>query len=382
MEFKLIIKKINNTLTKEEEVIFSNWYKKAQTHRDFYTKVEECEINATEFIDVEKAWDELTGKIKSRTTAKKRRSLWKYSAAAAIALLVIVSSGLFVGEVSESNNIVSINKKIESKVKPGTDKAVLTLEDGNQLAIENGRKLELDDLVIEGAQLIYNKARGDKAEEIKYNYLTIPRGGQFYTELADGTKVWMNSESKLKYPVRFIKGQDRVVELIYGEAYFDVSHSTRHNGAHFKVITQAQEIDVLGTEFNVKAYNNEKTIVTTLIDGKISLGNGISKKILLPYQQAKFNVESDDILVSKVDVFDEVAWKRGVFSFKNKPLKEIMSVLSRWYNIDIVIESKEKELIEFTGVLNRNQNILEILLTIKNINDINYDLNDDKIILK
>lgn len=382
MEFKLIIKKINNTLTKEEEIIFNNWYNEAQSHRDFFTKVEGCDTNATEFIDVEKAWEQLTQKLDSRATTRKRRRLWRYGAAAAVAALLLASPFLFNGGKLSTDTIALTNKKIAEQVKPGTDKAVLTLEDGNQLSLERGKEFRMDDRIIDGAQIIYNKVQGDEKEKVQYNYLTVPRGGQFYTELADGTKVWMNSESKLKYPVRFVKGQDREVELVYGEAYFDVTHSSEHNGAHFKVITQAQEIDVLGTEFNVKAYKDEKTIVTTLVEGKVSLGNGIRNEILVPYQQSKFNVESDKLSVAEVDVFDEISWKRGVFSFKNKSLKEIMKVLSRWYDVDIVIEDKEKEAIEFTGVLNKNQSILEILLTIKNTNNITYELNKQQIILK
>lgn len=382
MEFKLIIKKINNTLTKEEEIIFNNWYNEAQSHRDFYTKVEECETNATEFIDVERAWKQLNQKLEERAITRKRRRWWKYGAAAAAVALLLSSPFIFNGGKLNPDTIALTNKKIAEQVKPGTDKAILTLEDGNQLSLERGKEFRLGDRIIDGAQLIYNKVPGDEKEEVQYNYLTVPRGGQFYTELADGTKVWMNSESKLKYPVRFVNGQDRVVELVYGEAYFDVSHSSNHSGAHFKVITQAQKIDVLGTEFNVKAYKDEKTIVTTLVEGKISLGNGIRKEILVPYQQSKFNVESDKLSVAEVDVFDEISWKRGVFSFKNKSLKEIIKVLSRWYDVDIVIEDKEKEGVEFTGVLNKNQSILEILLTIKNTNNITYELNKQQIILK
>ena len=174
----------------------------------------------------------------------------------------------------------------------------------------------------------------------------------------------------------------REVELIYGEAYFDVSSSTKHNGASFKVLTQLQEVEVLGTEFNIKAYKNENVIATTLVEGKVAVDVNNKKEILNPTQQLNYNISDKTIRILMVDTDLETSWRQGYFSFTGKPLKEIMNVISRWYNIDIEFENKLNENKKFNGSLSRNQNIENILLTIKNTNNITYEIKNDKIIIK
>ena len=158
----------------------------------------------------------------------------------------------------------------EDIITTGSDKAVLTLEDGSNIELEKGKAFKTNVVNSNGEKLVYNKTNQTK---ITYNYLTIPRGGQYFVKLSDGTEVWLNSESQLKFPVAFIKGQTREVTLVYGEAYFAVSPSTNHNGATFKVMNQGQEVEVLGTEFNIKAYKDEINIYTTLVEGKVTVSN-------------------------------------------------------------------------------------------------------------
>src|SRR5690606_33390781 len=147
-------------------------------------------------------------------------------------------------------------------------------------------------------------------------YLTIPRGGQFNVVLSDGTEVWLNSDTQLKYPVNFVEGQDREVELVFGEAYFDVSPSTEHGGSKFKVMNNAQEVEVLGTEFNIKAYRDDINVYTTLVEGKVVVGNGDLKQYLTPNQLSHLNLENNSIKVRVVDVNVETSWKKGIFTFK------------------------------------------------------------------
>jgi ferric-dicitrate binding protein FerR (iron transport regulator) len=212
--------------------------------------------------------------------------------------------------------------------------------------------------------------------------LTIPRGGQFFIELSDGTKVWLNSESQLKYPVNFREGELREVELVYGEAYFDVSPSAAHNGAKFKVVNQVQDVEVLGTEFNIKAYRDEQNIYTTLVEGKVEINTSSIKKILVPNEQSSFNKISNNMSVSVVDVKTEVSWKTGVFSFKSKTLKDIMNVIARWYDVDVVFENKELELLKFKGVLEKKQPIEEILLIMKSNTITDYEIKDKVITIR
>ncbi len=296
------------------------------------------------------------------------RRLYKRYMAAAIAL-VLLSLGYF---LKDSYMFDSIKKggnttvvEVKDAIETGTDKAVLTLEDGSSVSLEKGEAFQKDNVNSNGEELVYNTSNSKKTE-IKYNYLTIPRGGQFSLKLTDGTKVWLNSESQLKYPIAFIDGADRKVELVYGEAYFDVSPSTEHNGAKFIVQNKDQEVEVLGTEFNIKAYKDETNTYTTLVEGKIEVVYDGKKKLLSPHQQSNLDVDTKILEVATVDVYNETAWKEGVFSFEDRSLKEIMRVLSRWYDMEVVFENKEVENVAFNGILDKKQNIEEILTIIKN----------------
>lgn len=319
-------------------------------------------------------------KVKSNLTKPSVRFLyWKYTAAAAVIGLLVSTyffRGTFFYNSNESKPII-----VNNNIKTGTDKATLTLEDGTYIALEKGNDYEAANFKSNGEKIIYSSKSNSK--KLAYNYITIPRGGQFFVELADGTKVWLNSETQLKYPVSFIKGETRNVELVYGEAYFDVSPSVKHNGSKFKVINQNQEVEVIGTEFNIKAYPDETNIYTTLVEGKVELDFKGKKQKLTPTQQSNFNLNTNAIFVVKVDVYNEVSWVQGVFSFENKPLKDIMKVLSRWYDMDVIFKKEKIENEAFTGVLGKDQNIEEILATIKNFGIINnYEIKNKTITLK
>lgn len=373
MEFKLIIKKLNNTLNLEDEIIFSRWYNKSVNHKNYFDNVKENYSKDITNIDVAKGWEELTKKI---NYIPKKTAYWKYAAAAVIIFLVTMPFVFNKYNVKTAEPII-----VKNTIKIGVDKATLTLEDGSNITLEEGQNYKIANAKSNGKTLIYN-TKSKSNLEITYNYLTTPRGGQFYVELSDGTKVWLNSESKLKYPVVFQDGVSREVELLYGEAYFVVSASTNHKGASFKVASQVQEIEVLGTEFNIKAYKGEDHMYTTLVEGIVAIDNGITKEILKPKQQAAINIQNKEITIAIVDIYNATSWKNGVFSFKEKSLKEIMKTLSRWYDTDIVFINKELENIKFNGVLNKKQNIEHILLTIKATSNIDYEINDNKIMIK
>jgi hypothetical protein len=338
------------------------------------------EFNLKKF-DADKTKKKLDYLIKEDKKVLRLKTIQKYSKYAALVVGILFSIYFLkdvVFEESIDRNPVIVNSTIE----PGTDKATLTLEDGSQIVLEKGESFQTGNVNSNGEEIVYEAETTNK-KEIAYNYLTIPRGGQFFIKLSDGTQVWLNSESQLKYPVSFIEGEARKVELVYGEAYFDVSPSSEHGGSKFKVFNQSQEIEVLGTEFNIKAYRDEINIYTTLVEGKVSVNSKISNQILKPSQQTNLNLEKNSITVSEVNVYNEVSWKDGVLSFRRKPLVDIMKVLSRWYNIDVYFENPELKSVGFNGVLGKDQNIEDILETIKNFGVIeDYDIENNKITLK
>jgi transmembrane sensor len=306
-----------------------------------------------------------------------KNTILKFAVAAAVVFLISISL-LFDKNISNKNTPVIVNNTI----KVGTDKATLILEDGSVITLEKGKAYAAGNVKSNGEELVYNSKNSAKTE-IASNYLTIPRGGQFFVQLSDGTKVWLNSESQLKYPVAFVDGETREVELLYGEAYFEVSPSTNHGGSKFKVHTQMQHVEVLGTEFNIKAYKDETTIYTTLVEGKVAISNATARQILAPNQQSNLSVKNNGIAITTVDVYSETSWRKGLFVFKGMPLKEIMKVLSRWYDVDIVFADAKLGNVKFNGVLHKNQNLEEILTTIKNTDFINaYEIKNNKITLK
>lgn len=385
---KLIIKKRIKGISDSEKLQLKEYY---ETHP--FTKdidFENLVDKTSEYSSINKvaAWEAVLKKTNqnlSKTPVPIIKQNWfKYAVAATVVLMLSLPFLLTTKNGTQTETPVIVDT-VEDDMIIGVDKATLTLEDGSTVTLEEGQTYSINNIQSNGAEIIYkpmeNTVRNNS--KVVYNYLTIPRGGQYYIELEDGTKVWLNSESKLKYPVAFVKGQDRNVELLYGEAYFDVSPSINHEGASFNVLSGAQEIEVLGTEFNVKAYHDEDYIYTTLVEGKVTVDNAIQKETLKPSEQSVLSKDSKSMIITEVDVFTEISWKNGFFSFRRKPLKDIMKVLSRWYDVDILFLNKELEGGDFKGNLNKNQSLNEILTIIKNTKYINtYEINNKTVLIK
>lgn len=378
MEFKLIIKKLSNKLTEEEEIVFSKWYRESTSHKEFFNSVKSNFNKDLDYVDVEKAWMAIQNNLKK---TKQEKFYLKYSVAA-IVIGILASTYFFKDRIFETQiKQVNTEEVVNKPIEPGTDKATLTLGDGSTVVLEKGNSFQRLNISSNGEKIVY-EAGNNSSKEITYNYLTIPRGGQFYIVLSDGTKVWLNSESQLKYPVAFTEGITRQVELVYGEAYFDVSPSSEHGGAKFKVLNKAQEVEVLGTEFNIKAYSDEINVYTTLVEGKVALEFNGKKQNLVPNQQSNLDLVNNTWTVEKVDVNSEISWKNGIFSFNGMPLKDIMKVISRWYDVDVVFKNKDLELLKFKGVLGKQQSIEEVLSIIKSSAIHNYEIIDKIIILE
>jgi len=374
MDFKLILKKLNKSLTEEETTIFSIWYNESKKHKTYFKKVKANYTNNPESINTNKAWKAVENKIED---PRKNNSFWKYGVAASILLFMALSYFFVTKENSNAINTIVIN----SDISAGTNKATLTLEDGTTIALKKGEYFSGLHLDSNGEQLIY-KSETTIEPETEYNYLTVPLGGEFYVELSDNTKVWLNSGSKLKYPVTFKEGETRVIELIYGEAYFDVSPSTDHDGSSFIVITKNQDIEVLGTAFNIRSYKNEDNIYTSLIEGKVNVKTSNTSKNLIPGQQSIVNTSTNSLIIIQLeDIERQIAWKNGLFMFDKKPLYEIMTTLSRWYDIPFEFEDIEKQHIIFSGVLDRDEGITDLLNNFQKTGEVSFRIIDQNILI-
>ncbi len=373
----LIFKFLTHDISDEESIQLETWAKKKKNSKiiEDYIKLNYLTNYSIYTFDALKAYRKASLHTEPKSIKRIAPRFFRY-AAAAILVVALTTSYFFRDQffVSQMQTNTSLIKNIPVEI--GANKATLTLEDGTRVTLEKGQKYVSNNLKSNGKEIIYSPNPNVKSKII-YNYLTIPRGGQYFVKLADGTQVWLNSESQLKYPVSFIKGETRKVELIYGEAYFDVYH----NGAAFKVQTGVQEIAVLGTEFNIKAYQGEG-IYTTLVKGKVAISNQVSNTILHPGMQSKIENENDKIVLSNANIPYEIAWKNGFFRFKNKPLSEIVNTLARWYNVTVIYKNEEKKELIYSGSLKRTNSITTLLDAIQKTGNVEFVITNNTITIK
>lgn len=294
-----------------------------------------------------------------------RVSFWKRFAAAAAVIVVLLSGSYFLFFNKET--IKKQNPQLAiTDAAPGGNKAVLTLSDNSVVILDNAQNGVLSQqgntkvLKLHDGQIAYNTS-GDTKQAL-YNTISTPRGGQYQMTLSDGSKVWLNSASSIKFPVAFT-GDERKVEIT-GEAYFEVA---KNASMPFKVnAMDRQEVEVLGTHFNINAYNDEATINTTLLEGKVKVsasGSGLQdpdSQLLSPGQQAIMSKEGRISLNKNADVDAVVAWKNGWFNFNNYSVENIMRQISRWYDVEVVYAGRISAE-TFTGIVKRNSNVSEVL---------------------
>jgi len=268
---------------------------------------------------------------------------------------------------------------VTSKIIPaGEKKATLTLADGTEVHVEEitARVLQEKGMNIEyrDGEIAYHKSE-EKTTEVVYNKLEVPRGGECMIKLDDGTKVWVNAETKLKYPVAFVGDRREVV--LDGEAFFDVAK----NEKPFIVKTSFGDVRVLGTAFGISAYASEPESFTTLVRGKVSVEReGIKPVVILPGEQV-VTFKDGKMIKQEVDVEEFVGWKDGIYVFKKKSLGEIMKTLERWYNISVDFQDKSLVDLPFTGNLKRYDDINVFFDALTRTGDMKYRVEGNQVIL-
>lgn len=375
MDIKIILKEINGeVLSPKEKEEFENWYGTSAEHRSFYDHLKQGEGLKESDIDTKEAWKRLAVNLEKRIIPRKK---WPYWAAASIVLLLLVGSLFF------KNHEEAVVEVAPVVIEAGTDKAVLTLEDGSEVTLKKDDILALGNVEVKEDRLRYQASSEPGQQELKYNVLSVPKGGQYKVVLADGTQVWLNSDTKLKYPVAFRSGEPRRVELLYGEAFFEVTPSDRHNGDRFQVKSEVQLIEVLGTSFNIAHYKEEEAIETTLVEGEVALSNTLnsSKKTIKPGNQAVFTKQQESWEIHEVDTDLVVAWKSGYFKFKEKTLEEIMKAISRWYDVEVRFVDEQLRTVKFNGVFKKDQKLEDILDILRIDGSLDYTVKDRELLL-
>ena len=379
----IIVKYLNKEASFIEIEELENWLKKNKNLLIFKRFVETNYLTSLSMTEenIENAKNEIIYRIKKLERKIKLRKLRVLSIAASVCLIFGIT-------IFNQFKLLKPEVKVNQTIEIGSSKAILTLGNGNQIVLEKGKKFQNKTVNSNGEELTYSqKNKSNKKSlrnQVSYNILTVPRGGKFFINLSDGSKVWLNSDSQLKYPIKFTDGKTREIELLYGEAFFEISPSENHNGSAFNVFTKSQKINVLGTKFNIKAYNEDKFITTTLVEGNVSVQKGEFIKKLNPEQQAKVNFESNEIQIYDVDVSQEISWMSDLFYFNEASLEFIMESLSRWYDVEVVWKTGLQKNFIFTGILERSKSIEDIFNIIEKTSEgeLKFEINDKTILIK
>ncbi len=294
----------------------------------------------------------------------KIRSINRAWWAAAASVILLLSLGYLFLKKQEVPQIVNIlpPAELRNDAVPGGNKAILTLGNGQTIVLDSAGNGTLS---TQGSSTVIKLADGKIAyegsdhlsgNEIVFNTISTPRGGQYNLTLSDGSKVWLNAESSLRFPASF-SGNERLVELT-GEGYFEVAHNKEKP---FKVALRNSEIEVLGTHFNINSYVDEKNLKVTLLEGSIKLINETASVLVKPGQQAVINHTSGLIaLKSNVNLEEVIAWKNGLFYFDNTDIKDVMRQVGRWYDLEVVFQGIVPNK-KITGKIYRNVNVSKVL---------------------
>jgi transmembrane sensor len=326
-------------------------------------------------------WDPLFQKIVGANIVPVVKMRARVVVAAAI-LLLLASGGWWFLHINNGRQSQSISQGtgIARDAAPGRNRAILTLANGATVDLDSakegyiGRQGSSRVMKFQGGQLAYEDAASQHGVA-QYNVLTTPRGGQYQLLLPDGSKVWLNAASSIRYPTSFT-GHERVVEVT-GEAYFEIA---KNPAMPFKVtVARGMQVEVLGTHFNIMAYEDESTINTTLLEGLVRVCRKGTTALVNPGEQAKLD-NGGGLKVAPADTEEAVAWKDGLFKFNEASIDQVMRQLSRWYDVEVVyVNDPPKDL--FRGEMYRNVNVSRILKVLE-ASGVHFTVEGKKILVR
>ncbi len=371
---KLVKKYLNGDASAEEIKAIEDYYNHFSNDPDITDTLNEQEIYILKV--------RLKQKIENQIERAQRRAIPVYRKRsfqiAATVLLLLSFSILTVRQLRQQPKMLQAGN---IDLQPGSNKAVLTLADGSKISLNTIKNGLLSaqpgsHIVKKSGQLDYQPVNGQENNaEVSYNALTTPKGGQYQLTLVDGTKVWLNAASSLRFPTAFI-GSEREVELT-GEAYFEVAHNAQQP---FKVKIANQVIQDIGTQFNINSYTDEDHAATTLVEGSIKIYDKNGQTLIKPGQQYLFKPSGNAEVVNDVDLDEITAWKSGMFQFNNADIKTIMRQISRWYNVDVEYQGPVAGS-TYHGRISRNSKASEVLKILE-LSGINFTMERGKIIVK
>ncbi|HBG24600.1 MAG: hypothetical protein A2266_03555 [Bacteroidetes bacterium RIFOXYA12_FULL_40_10] len=364
---------ITGKATEGEKLQISQWANQKKSRQkflkdaiEFYSKEDEIDVS---FEDVQKGWSRINPR------AKLRRRIYKYSASVAAVAAVIVFATLSYNQLFPTRDTLPA-------IMPGQERAKLILADGRDINLDTKeRSLPGNLSVIQKAEdkkatLIIDIKGRASAQMEEYNEIVVPRYAEYQINLEDGTKVWLNSETKLKFPVVF--GDKQRVVYVEGEAYFQVAHNAKR--PFIVNIDENTKVKVLGTEFNIRTYEGN-TSQSTLISGSIEfIHNGVTTKVN-PGESCILEKSTGEVTLNQADIMRTIAWKNGEFVFRNETLESIVKELSRWYKVDVVFENEEIKRERFYLYFDRTIGFEEIIYKMHKTGKIKYRYQNKKIVI-
>lgn len=370
---KLIYKYLQKSCSDEERAMVESWHIKDLSESTYLPSKEN--INLVNKRMAEKLVHHIDNRRKSQRTSR----LWQSFALVASVLFILSLLTFLYLENTHFPRQTTAKNIVQHDVLPGGYKAILTLYDGKKIELhEKGLQTALWQNKVNisrrtAGELVYHNTSANKEANVR-NVLETPRGGQYKLVLPDGTRVWLNSSSRLTYPILFT-GKERQVTLI-GEAYFEVA---KDHSKPFKVFTSHQVVEVLGTHFNISAYPEENKDQTTLLEGRVKIHYETSNRTMKPGQEAIINYENHKIELSNADIEKNMAWKNDEFIFNGENLQNIMRSVSRWYDVDIVYQNYGDQS-KYWGTVSRKKNLSAVLKMLESTGKIKFQIKGRRII--
>jgi len=392
---KLVEKYLDGNLSHEEKTTLDEWINESPENKELFEKLtdkgslsalmKEYYEGYTGKDDAQRRTNEMVFGAAPAVVRPIFNLLKKISVAAAVILVIGLGGYIWYSNYNKQKTVpqAHVEKQQKHDAPPGKYRAMLTLSDGSQVALDStaGTFAQQGNasLVSREGKLIYEKGKAT-GKEILYNTLSTSRGEMYVVTLSDGTKVWLNSASSIHYPVIFTGSERKVV--ITGEAYLEVAKNPKQA---FIAQVKGMEIEVLGTHFNINSYTDEPAMKTTLLEGKVRVRSADNSQMILePGEQAVLRKSRDEkIVLSKtkdVDVEEEVAWRFGYFQFVNADLKTVMRQLQRWYNVDVVYQGNVSNDLELIGKIPRGMNLSKVLDVLQT-QQVHFKIEGNKIIV-
>ncbi|MFR6542854.1 MAG: FecR family protein [Butyricimonas virosa] len=373
----LLSKALLGMLSEEEKRALQQWREESPENEQLYGSVMNTgyivqKSREVANVDIVNGYMNVLQKRKRNVRVRRIRRIVSVAAGVVLPLLAVV---LWYGTRQKSD----VPEQVASVIRHGEVKAELVLADGTTRILSSGVTDSL--FVQQGASIVVQDQgvsyQGDSSVvEERYNTLRVPRGGEYSITLSDGTIVYLNAESELRYPVKFV-GEDRRVYLS-GEAYFDVVHDKAHP---FVVDVKNSTVRVLGTSFDVRAYADEDEVLTTLVQGSVRFSAGKESVILEPGEQVVLD-KSGRLETREVDTYLYTAWKDGVFAFKRQRLEEIMKVVARWYDVNVFWENVSQKEVTFTGKMKRYDDFSKVVEMLEMTGNTEFMIKENNIFIR